>query len=150
MTPKFNLQPVLDFRHSRVERLEVELGRLCLEQQRCREFVAALSGMQTELYQTLGQCQQGELDLVKISQVRSNLMLVRQSLEQQEAVLLDLDRQVKEKKLAVVEAKQAEEMLVMLKNKAQEQYQAEQALLEGRLQDDIYIAQAYRRSTNQA
>jgi len=28
MPPKFSLQPVLDYRHNRVEVLEVELGRL--------------------------------------------------------------------------------------------------------------------------
>ncbi len=148
MAPKFTLQPVLDYRHSRVELLEVELGRLKFNKQRAQEFLKALHEMQSHLYDQLGQYQQGEMDMVKISQVRSNVQLVRQSIEQQEAMLIELDRQVQSKQAEVVEGKQNEEMLVTLKNRALERFQAEQAIQEKRLQDDIYISQAYRRSIN--
>jgi flagellar export protein FliJ len=146
MAPKFNLQPILDYRHSRVEMLEVELSRLLSDQQRGKEFLAALQQMQGQLYDQLGECQQGDLDLVKIAQVRSNIQLVGQTIEQQQARLLELDRRVASKQAEVVEARQGEEMLVTLKKKALEQCQAEQAIRESRLQDDIYIAQAYRRA----
>jgi flagellar biosynthesis chaperone FliJ len=59
---------------------------------------------------------------------------------------LELARQVQAKQQELVAARQEEEVLVILKDKEVERYQAEQAQQENRLQDDIYIAQAHRRA----
>ncbi len=144
--PKFTLQPVLDYRHSRVEVMEIELGRLLFDQQRSWELLMASNDLKSRLYHDLEGIQQGEINLVKIAQVRANLQSVGQSIEQQEAMLEELAKKVDAKQAEVVEARKNEEMLVTLKRKMVERYQGEQAFQENRLQDDIYISQAHRRT----
>jgi flagellar export protein FliJ len=145
MKPKFTLQPILDYRHSLVEVLEVELGRLLFNQRRGRELLRALVEMKLRLYSDLEGIQQGEIDLVKIAQVRANLQTIGQSIEQQEAMLEDLAKKIDSKQAEVVEGRKNEEMLVTLKRKMFERYQGELAFQENRMQDDVYISQAHRR-----
>ncbi len=148
MAPKFTLQPVLDYRHSLVEILEVELGRFLHEQQRCKALIDALQNSQWIILEKLGSCQQGEIDLFMVAQLRSSLNLVKEHLANQRLRLLELAKLVQAKQQELVAARQEEEVLVILKDKEIERYQVDQAQLENRLQDDIYIAQAYRRAAN--
>jgi flagellar export protein FliJ len=150
MAPKFTLQPVLDYRHNRVEILEVELGQLLQEQQRNQTYLEVLHESRRRLYEKLGDSQQGDIDLFLISRLRSSLKSVGERILQQQAHLSELSNQVLAKRKEMITAKQDEEALETLKNKEIERYQSEQAQQENRLQDDIYIAQAYRRSTSMA
>jgi flagellar export protein FliJ len=147
MAPKFSLQPVLDYRHSRVEILEVELGRLVNSQQRSQTFLEALQSTRSRIYDQLTARQQGELDLMMISQLRSNLTAVNDRIAQQQLQLKELERQVQEKRQDVILARQDEEALNTLKKKEDEQRKINQDQQENRQQDDVYIAQAFRRST---
>jgi flagellar export protein FliJ len=146
MAPKFSLQPVLDYRHSRVEVLEVELSNLLSEKQKGISYLDALNNYKQQLFNDLHNQQDGEIDLAATGHVRSTVKRVEQRIHQQKVVLSELDKQVNIKRAEVVGAKQDEETLVTLKNKEIDRYRAEQAQQENRLQDDIYISQAYRRT----
>lgn len=144
MTPKFSLQSVLDYRHSRVEVLEVELGSLVQAQKRGQTLLEALQESRQRLYGELDERQRGEMDLFMIAQLRSNLKMVGERMAEQQARLQALAGQIQAKRDEVVVARQDEEVLENLKRKESDRWQAEQAQAENRMQDDLYIAQAYR------
>lgn len=145
MPPKFSLQPVLDYRETRVEILEIELGRLLQAQQRGKTFLEALQSSRDRLLEELGRRQTGDIDLFLLSRLRSNLQTVNYRIEEQEMRLNELAGQIAAKQEEIVTAKQDAEALVKLKNHEIERYQKEEQQRENRLQDDIYISQAYRR-----
>lgn len=148
MAPKFSLQPVLDYRHTRVEMLEVELGRLHQAKLHGEEFLEALHNRRQLIFEELGQKQQqGEMDLLTISQLRGNLKTVGERIVRQKEHLQELSVLIRDKQNEVISAKQDEEALTTLKTHEVERYQVEQAEQEKRLQDDIYISQAYRRAS---
>ena len=150
MGPKFSLQAVLDFRHSRVESLEMELAKL---QETYRQGLE----MQTQFQQTLAQVyihlqeeQSGDLDLFKIDHLRQDAHSTKERLDQIKQALLTLAERVENKRLEIVTARQAEESLKILKEKENVRWQAEQVLVESRQQDNVYIAQAFRRSNERS
>ncbi|MCI0520750.1 MAG: flagellar FliJ family protein [Chloroflexi bacterium] len=146
MSPKFSLQPVLDYRHTRVELLEVELGNLMQSQKRGIAFLDVLKNSQGRIYTQLNESQHGDLDLFMLSRLRSSLKVVNDRIQEQQERLRELAHQVDLKRGEVIHAKQDEEVLRTLKNKEAEVYRQEQAQQENRLQDDIYINRAYRRA----
>ncbi|PWH18107.1 MAG: hypothetical protein DDG59_07005 [Anaerolineae bacterium] len=146
MTPKFSLQPVLDYRETRVEILEIELGRLMQSRQRGQTFLEALQSSRMRLLEEMGKRQIGEVDLFLLSRLRSNLQVVNQRIAEQEARLAELARQIAEKQQEIILAKQDAEALHKLKEQEIERYRKEEAQRENRLQDDLYISRAYRRS----
>lgn len=148
MPPKFSLQSVLDYRHHRVEILEVELGRVLQAQKRCQTILETLQASHGRLLEQLGHHQRGDIDLIMIAQLRSNIKAVKERIVQQRARLLELSEQVRAKREETITAKQDKEALAKLKEKEEERYREEQAQRELRLQDDIYIARAFHRSTN--
>jgi flagellar export protein FliJ len=144
MAPKFSLQNVLDIRHGKVELLEIELGRLLTVQQQTQELLSSLQGEQAGLLELLNAAQVDEIDLFEINALRSNILYVNQRID---SITLELARQnqeIAEQRAALVKAKQDEETLEILKKKRHEIYLAEQLQVEARLQDDIYIARAFR------
>ncbi|RCK71980.1 MAG: hypothetical protein ANABAC_2234 [Anaerolineae bacterium] len=150
MTPKFSLQPVLDYRETRVEILEIELGRLVQSQQHGKTFLEALQSSRNRLLEEMGRQQVGDVDLFMLSRLRSNLQMVNQRIAEQEARLAELARQIAEKQEEIVLAKQDAEALNKLKEHELERYRREEAQRENRLQDDIYIARAFRKSNGAA
>jgi len=150
MPPKFSLQPVLDYRETRVEILEIELGRLVQSQQRGKTFLEALQSSRNRLLEEMGKQQVGDVDLFMLSRLRSNLQMVNQRIAEQEARLAELARQIGEKQEEIVLAKQDAEALYKLKEHEIERYRKEEAQRENRLQDDIYIARAFRQSNGAA
>ncbi len=150
MPPKFSLQPVLDYRHNRVEVLEVELGRLLQTQKRGQTILEALKDSRGRIITQLKDGQQGEIDLFLVSRLRSSLNNVNERITQQETYLVELNFQVQEKRQEVISAKQDDEALQTLKDREIERYMAEQAQKENRLQDDIYISRAFRQMNSSA
>jgi flagellar export protein FliJ len=146
MPPKFSLQSVLDFRHMRVEVLEVEHGRMLQAQQHATAFLDALHNSRSRVLQQMGDCQSGEVDLFMIARLHQNLDMVNEHIVQQELHLQELAEQIAEKKQELVQAKQDDEALVKLKDKEVERYQSEQVRIENSMLDDVYISRAYRRS----
>ncbi len=148
MPPKFSLQSVLDYYHSRVETLEVELGRLLQAQRQAQAYLEALQASQAELFEQLRQKQMGDLDLAEIGNLRLNLKVVAARIEQQVAALTALAHKIETQRQQVVLAKQDEETLNILKEKEAARYKAEELKQENRLREDIYIAQAYRQAAS--
>jgi flagellar FliJ protein len=144
MPPKFSLQPVLDYRHNRVEVLEVELGRLLQTQKRGQTILEALQDSRGRIINQLKDGQQGDIDLFLVSRLRSSLNNINERITQQETYLVELNFQVQEKRQEVISAKQDDEALQTLKDREIERYMTEQAQKENRLQDDIYISRAFR------
>lgn len=150
MTPKFSLQPVLDYRETRVEILEIELGRLLQAQQRGMTFLEALQSSRDRILDELGKRQTGEIDLYLITRLHSNLDTVNERINEQQARLNEINQQIVEKQQEIVNAKQDAEALLKLKDHEIERYKKEVQKRENRLQDDIYIARAYHHSNGVA
>jgi flagellar export protein FliJ len=146
MPPKFSLQPILDYRHNRVEVLEIELSQLLGFRQQTLASLEVLFSDQSNLFEQLAEKQQGVIDFQAVSQIRTNLRMIENNIQELQSLLVELERRVEAKQNEVVGAKQNEEMLVILKNKENERYQSQLNYQENRLQDDAYIAQAYRRT----
>ncbi|MBP7690321.1 MAG: flagellar FliJ family protein [Anaerolineales bacterium] len=145
MPLEFALQSVLDYRHSRVEALEIQLGRLLFEQQQALQVREALQAERRQLFETMREKQAGTLDLPALAHLRFNLKHLEQRLARQEALLVELARRIEEGRAQVVAAKQEEEALVILKNKELERYLAEERKHENSQRDDLYIMRAHQR-----
>ena len=150
MAPNFSLQSVLDYRHTRVELLEVELGQLLQAHRRGQTFLEALQSSRGRICDELQESQQGELDLFLLGRLQSSLRTVNGRIVEQQLRLEELAGEVENKRLEVVDARQGEESLAILKRKEIERYEEEQLARDSRLQDDIYNTQAYRRSSRLA
>jgi flagellar export protein FliJ len=150
MSPKFTLQPVLDFRHSHVEVLEVELGQIVHMHQEAEQALVCMQERQANLTQELTDSQQeGELDLEKVGQLRNALQRLAGWIEMQTQRIEGLAQAVETKRTELIVAKQDEEALETLKDKENIRFQEKVHQEENRLQDDIYIARAYRRSNEE-
>ena len=150
MALKFSLQNVLDIRHGKVELLEIELGKLLSAQQQTQMLLLSLQEFQTNLLDQLSNAQCGDIDLFKIGLLRLNILDATKCIEVVTAELEKREWEIKNKRAELVEAKQAEETLEILKRKRYEVYLAEQLQIESREQDDIYIAQAFRNQRKEA
>ncbi len=144
MAPKFSLQSVLDVRHGKVEILEVELGRLMAACNETEALLLSLKECQAGLWDRLGSAQSGEIDMFKIKLIRSNILDVNKRIETASLDLLRQRQEVENKRVQLVQARQSEETLKILKQNRYEVYLAEQVQIELRAQDDIYISQAFR------
>lgn len=144
MAPKFSLQNVLDVRHRKVELHEIELGKLMAAQQEMEQQLESLREVHADLLEQLNTAQSGDVDLLKSSWIRLNIVQVNAYIENTILQLMSFHKQVEDKRNELVKAKQSEETLDILKRKRHEVYLAEQAEIEARIQDDIYIARAFR------
>lgn len=144
MTPKFSLQNVLDVRHSRVESLEIALGRLMASLAEAQDRLVSLEQYQAALMDALTAMMQGEVDLFTVSHLQQNSLEAGKMIVEAGKEIERMNLLVEEKRRELVAAKQAEEALGILKNKMIEAYNNEQAQKEAHMQDEIYIARAFR------
>ncbi|MEW6649636.1 MAG: hypothetical protein AB1453_05540 [Chloroflexota bacterium] len=150
MAPRFNLQSVLDFRHSRVESCELELSARLVEQMKVENDLEHLCEQRVRLMRTLGEAQLGDLDLPALALLRSELQDTDRRKRRLEGLLEQARAAVESKRIELIKARQDEETLQILKRKQVDVYNLEQAEKEARAQDDIYIAHAYRRRLSEA
>lgn len=144
MSPKFSLQNVLDLRHGKVELFEIELGKLMAIRQETETLLNSLWEYHTLLLEQLSEAQFGDVDLVNANLLRLNALQVGKHID---TVIIELKKQekaIETKRNELVQAKQSEETLKILKQKRLEVYVAEQNQIEAQVQDDIYIARAFR------
>lgn len=144
MSPKFSLQNVLDLRHGKVELFEIELGKLMAIRQETETLLNSLWEYHTILLEQLSEAQFGDVDLVNANLLRLNALQVGKHID---TVIIELKKQekaIETKRNELVQAKQSEETLKILKQKRHEVYVAEQNQIEAQVQDDIYIARAFR------
>jgi len=144
MPPTFSLQSVLDVRHSRVEALEIELSKMIALQQEAQRIYELLLAQQAGLFEQLAQAQSGDLDMFQVSALHNDLLQNDDQVKRVAEELAKINQLVEAKRQELVEARQGEETLQILKRKQIELFNAEQAVREARTQDDIYIAQAFR------
>jgi flagellar FliJ protein len=144
MTPKFSLQNVLDLRHEKVERLEVELGKALAACKATEELLFTLQQEHQHYLQALHTAQQGEINLLDLQLLRSTILMLDKQILATMHKLAKQRTEAEEKRIEVVKAKQDEETLEILKQKRHDAFLEEQALAEQRVQDDIYIARAFR------
>lgn len=144
MSNKFSLQSILDYRHSKVEALEVELSQINHALQQAQSVLQGLTFRHGYLLESLGKQQLGDVDLTQLAQVRTNIQLVERQIARQQTQISALAEKVAAKRAEVVLAKQDEEALNTLKRKENERVQAQLRQQEDRQQDDAYIAQSWR------
>jgi flagellar export protein FliJ len=144
MAPRFNLQNVLDIRHSRVESLEIALSELQIKLLRAQEALATQQERQAALLARLSEAQQGDLDLVEINLLHFDILQTDQQVKMAARAVDVAQVEADNKRKELIAARQDEETLQILKRKRIEIYNQEQAMIEARQQDEIYIAQAYR------
>ena len=150
MGPKFSLQAVLDFRHSRVETLEMELAKLQETYRQGLDMQTQCQDSLVQLYLQLQQEQNGELNLFNITHLRQDAHSTKDRLEQIKQALVAVEERIEIKRQEIVTARQAEEALNILKEKENNRWLAEQVLVESRQQDNVYIAQAFRRANGRS
>lgn len=144
MSPKFSLQNVLDLRHGKVELLEIELGKLHAIHQETQNLLASLKEYQDDLLDQLSTEQTGEIDLVNLNLLRLNISQLNKHIEIVTFEFKKQSRVIEDKRTELIQAKQSEETLEILKRNRHEIYVAEQVQIEAQVQDDIYIARAFR------
>lgn len=144
MPPKFSLQNVLEFRHHKVEVIEVELGKLMAEQMNFEKLEASLHELQDDLMSQFANAMSDDVDMFNVTVIHNNIVQVGEHISQVENNLANLVCQIEGKRDELVKAKQEEETLEILKQKRLESFNEEQAILEARFVDDIYIARAFR------
>lgn len=150
MVPKFSLQTVLDVRHSKVESLEIDLGRLNQEKVEKENYMHALMNSQDELYSTLHVHMTGDMDLFIINHMRANINQISNQITATSQSILELEQRIHAKRLALIEAKKEEESLNVLKNKEVERFHEEEKEKEKRYMDDVYISQGFRQRRSEA
>jgi len=143
MPPKFSLQNVLDYRHSKVEKLEVIFGRTQNQLLMAKEQLAAMESERDTLLKDLGSFQNGDLNLQKILQARTFLKRVQKGMDRQKLEISRLSVEAENARLALITAKQDEVALEKLSQKELQVYTDKANMREKQQQDDIYISQAH-------
>jgi flagellar export protein FliJ len=143
MAPKFSLQSVLDYRHSQVEALEIEFGKIVAARQEKETRLENLRAVHEDLCLQLYRSQTGEMDLFLIQHLQSRLTQIREAAAQVCREIEELKRIQEAKRQEMVAARQSEETLGILKGKEIERFRLEQAAQENRLQDDLYISRGF-------
>lgn len=144
MAPEFSLQSVLNYRRNLVEKLELELSQLMAETMNIQLVIQNLNQVRGELLESMQRMQQGELDLFEVQARSQNLKWLDNQLDRFHAQRLQAEQKVEAKRQEMVQARQDEEVLQILKNKEIATYQAALLQIENRMQDDAYIARAHR------
>ncbi len=145
MRVRFSLQPVLDYRTSVVEALEIALAQIMRAQAEAEARLAALEAQESDLIAEIARRQRGLLDLAALAAGRARLRRVQEQVRQQMETVEHLRAQAAAKRTELVAAMQDEKILEKLKEHEQARLDAELARAEGRERDDLYVTR-HRRS----
>jgi flagellar export protein FliJ len=141
--PKFSLQSVLDYRHSRVEVLEVELGRLNQLRLEKLDAIAQNIANQERAYHQMGVYQSGDIDLLAVQQTQRYLSSLFVQLKKLESELAKLEERIESKRLEVVQAKKDEAVLENLREREIMVFKEKLFMQEKQQQDDIYTSKEH-------
>lgn len=143
---KFSLQSVLDVRHSRLEAVELEMARAQAVRAQQAAALTALEEKRAGLLGDLHRLQNRRtLDLGALTFTRNTLTRTEREIHDQRIRLAEAEAQVERVREALIAAKQAEETLLALKEKAEEAEVREQNRLAEAEVDDLNIARAFRK-----
>lgn len=144
MPPAFVYQNILDIRRTKVEVIEIQLGRLDKKLAELGERKVAFIDLKGRLLVEMQHQMQGEIDVQQVDILRSNVILV-------DTGILRLDKEIEEVKKtraqvhkSLIEARQDEKTLEILKDKANQRFNEEMKRVENLQQDDVYISLAYK------
>jgi flagellar export protein FliJ len=145
MPPKFSLQTVLDVRHSRAEALEVEFSKLLAREQLIFGEIKNLESTKESLMSQLHEQMTGEMDLFVVAHLRANINQHSVAIEKCHQSLVNLQKEIENKRRQLISARQAEETLDILKRKEIKRYKALEVEHENKEQDDVYISQNFQK-----
>jgi flagellar export protein FliJ len=143
MAQKFSLQSVLDFRHSQVEALEIEFGKILAARQEMEVRLENLRTTHEQVCLQLYRSQTGEMDIFFVQQLQASLNQVREAATVVCREIEELEKIKDAKRQELITAKQSEETLGILKTKETERFRMGQTAQESRLQDDLYISRGF-------
>lgn len=145
---KFSLQSVLDVRHSRLEAVELEMAQAQATRAQQAAALLALEERHSALLEDLRRLQSRQtLDLGALAFTRNALARTEQQIREQKIRLAEAEARVDKVREALIAAKQDEETLIALKEKAAEAELREQNRLAEAEVDDLNIARAYRKAS---
>ena len=143
MQHNFSLQSVLDYRGVVVDSLEMELAQLMREKRQVESAIHECDAQEQRLWQELINGRLGELDLVRDDHLQNHLEMIEKEKEALVRALKSLLNHIHSKRQEIVEAKQDEEVLEIIKDKEIERFNHKRKLEDQKIQDDVYIARAY-------
>lgn len=146
--PEFSLQTVLEYRHSLVEGLEIELSVLLNKEQEIQNGIDQMNANKEQILVDMKDIQKGKIDMNHLNQMKDNVKFLKNRIAEQHEALEELCKEIDAKRKELTEAKQDEEVLVKLKEKMISDFEEKVKKADDALQDDIYIAQAFQRSQN--
>jgi flagellar export protein FliJ len=143
MPPRFSMQGILDYRHSRVEVLEVDLSKAMQNHQHGIDVLDNLFTEQRRLFQEMTDSQKGELDLKALTHNRQMSRNIQNLIAQQREEIVRLAAEVEKARYNLIQAKQDEQVMVTLSEKELLKFTEKQYLQEKQQQDDVYISKAH-------
>ncbi|MEN6436115.1 MAG: flagellar FliJ family protein [Anaerolineaceae bacterium] len=150
MPPTFALQNVLDIRHSKVEAIEIQLGRTQKQLLSLQDRKTALLDMKDRHLQEMYIRMQDEINVFQLDILRSNVSTIDNSTKQIDADINETQKKISQIRVNLVTAKQDEETLEILKEKEIEKFKEEIKRIENKQQDDVYISLAYKNHQQEA
>lgn len=150
MPPTFALQNVLDIRHSKVEAIEIQLGRTQKQLLSLQDRKTALLDMKDRHLQEMYMRMQDEINVFQLDILRSNVSTIDNSTKQIDADINETQKKISQIRVNLVTAKQDEETLEILKEKEIEKFKEEIKRIENKQQDDVYISLAYKNHQQEA
>lgn len=143
---RFSLEPVLAYRKSLVELLQMELAVLEQRASQARlvrdALMAEIEQGNASLRDLLGQ---GRLDMDAVVRLGVYRQALSTRLQQQRAIVADLEAQVADKREELLKVQQDQEMLDALKRRQWQRFQQRLEQAEVRLIDESAIAGFNRR-----
>lgn len=144
MPPAFIFQNVLDIRHSKVEAIEIQLSKLEKSLLVLEERRISLQELKARQLIEMQKCMQDEIDLLQLEILRSNIQSIDDAASRLESDIVDTRKKISQVRKNLVEAKQDEQTLEILKEKHLEKFKAEMKRVENNQQDDMYISLAFK------
>jgi len=150
MPPAFVFQNVLDIRHTKVESIEIQLGKVENKLKLLIEKRNALMQQKIDQLNEMTAKMQGEIILQELALLQVSIKRLDDQIKHVENEILETQKKMIQIRASLVEAKQDEETLEILKDKEIEKYKAEIKRVEGIQQDDIYISLAFQKNRQEA
>lgn len=150
MPPAFIFQNVLDIRHSKVESIEIQLSKVENKLQTLKEKKESLQLLKNNQIEELTIRMRGDIDLQQLNILNASIRRLDDFIKHIEIEIVETQKKILQIRAGLVEAKQDEETLEILKEKEIEKFKIEMKRVESIQQDDVYISQAFQKNQQKA